>query len=368
MENKNSRFVYIVILLFILSFIPNCKKVQKGEILKENKKVILKIHAWEGYVDEYKDEFIKFMHDSLAYDVEIAFTKTTGFSSFVDFIENHDAHLVSPANDLLLPLLKRNLIKSIDTKRINNYNQINPVILETKCAEVYGLLCGVPFDFGPFAIAYNKDVMPEPNSYSVFWDEKNRKRVTIPVNYPTAVIYMTALKLGISKQEIFSLNDQQLSQIEIELNALCKTQVVEYWNENINAQNHRNFDVGTDWGIGVGIINRNYNGNWGFVIPDEGATAWVDTWAMTSNITDVDVEEVAYQFINYMISPRVQAQLARVTSYGLVNPYAARYLTSAEKVKYYLIEDEYLDDLILWQPLEDDVLRKYQELWNRVAK
>jgi len=129
---------------------------------------------------------------------------------------------------------------------------------------------------------------------------KNEAAVQKSGSYATINIYMTALMLGIPKADLFHLSDKQLILIEETLRELLKTQIAEFWEENLNPENHKKFDLGMDWGIGVKKINEEQKGNWGYVVPEEGATDWIDMWAITKNVITPEVDNVAYEFINFM--------------------------------------------------------------------
>jgi len=355
-------------LLFLIITLISCSNVNggKGGVPV---KVTLKIHAWNGYVLEYTDAFKKYALSEYGLDVNVVYTSTSGYDSNIENIRNGaKADVISPANDLLPPILEEGLIVPIDTSRLKNFKQINPVILETKCYLIDGTAYAVPFNFGPYAIAYNKDRMPEPRSYKALWDKKYRKRVSIPGEYDTINIYMTALMLGIPAEDIFNLNSRQLAAVKSKLRELCIYQVKEFWLDNLNPGSSDKIDIGMDWGIGVNRINQEHKGNWGFAIPAEGATGWVDTWSITKNAVEYDVLMAAYAWIDFMISAEIQAQMARVTSYGPVNPYAGRYLSAEEKKMYYLNYPDFVKKIILWQPLKPEVLRRYRDTWKRVKR
>jgi len=332
-------------------------------------KVTLRIHAWNGYVVEYIDEFKKFALSEHGLDVDVVYTATSGYESHVENIRaGSKADVISPSSDYLIHLMKGGLVVPIDTSRLKNFNQINPVILETGSYLIDGTAYAVPFNFGPYAIAYNKDKVHEPKSYKIFWDKRYRKRVSIPGGYDTINIYMAALMLGIPSKDIFNLTVPQLAAVESKLQELCTYQVKEFWTENLNSESRNDIDIAMDWGIGVNQINQKYKGNWGFVIPEEGATGWIDAWSITRNAVGYDVLAAAYAWIDFMISAQVQAQMARVTSYGPVNPYAGRYLSAEEKKMYYLSYPDFVKKIILWQPLKPEVLKRYRETWKRIRK
>jgi len=360
------RFLKNIILLAVLLSIISCSDGAGGKS-QAPVKVTLRIHAWNGYVVEYIDAFKKYAASEHGLDVDVVYTATSGYESHVENIAaGSKADVISPSSDYIVHLMKSGLLVPINTSHLKNFNQINPVILETGCYLVDGTVYAVPFNFGPYAIAYNKDKVPEPKSYQALWDKKYRKRVSIPGDYDTINIYMTALMLKIPAKDIFNLTGAQLVAVESKLRELCVYQVKEFWTENLNPESYKDIDIGMDWGIGVNQINQKYSGNWGFAIPEEGATGWIDAWSITKNAVEYDVLMAAYAWIDFMISAGVQAQMARVTSYGPVNPYAGRYLSAEEKKMYYLSYPDFVKKIILWQPLKPEVLKRYRETWKRI--
>lgn len=361
--------IYNICRVFLALILLSSCSDEKGDRNKSPVKVTLKIHAWSGYVLEYIDAYKKYAESEYGLLVDVIYTPTSGHESNVKNIrDGSKADIVSPSNDIILPLVREKLIVPLDTSRLKNFRQINPVILETGCYIADGTTYAVPFNFGPYAIAYNKSRVPEPRSYRVLWDRKYRKRVSIPGEYDTINIYMAALMLGIPREEIFNLNSRQLSLVESKLRELCAYQVKEYWKDNLNPESSDSIDIGMDWGIGVNKINSKTPDSWGFVIPEEGATGWIDTWSITRNAVTYDVLVAAYAWIDFMISAEIQARMARVTSYGPINPYAGRYLSAEEKKMYYLNYPDFVKKFILWQPLKPEVFKRYRETWKRIKK
>lgn len=368
MCNGKAKFRSIVPLSLLLVLGGACRS-QSGDSPREVRSVDLRIHAWNGYVDEYKEDFRRYARETHNVDVRFTVSFTSGHDSNVEnIVSGIKAHLVSPSNDIVQPLVQLNLIVPVDFRRLKNANQINPRILKSRCYYVNGKTYGVPFNFGPCIIAYNKDKVPPPRSYKVLWDPRYRKRVSMPAVYATVNVYMAALMLGFPREELFRLSDTQLAQVETALRTLCRDQVGDYWYDNLDPRSRDRVDLGIDWGIGVQKINSEYGGNWGCVIPDEGATGWVDTWAITRHVQDPLTEEMAYAWIDFMIGAQQQAHMARVTSYGPINPYAGRYLSAKEKDQFWLTEPPFMERLVLWQPLSDETYRKYQEVWRRAKQ
>ena len=328
------------------------------------RKVQITINAWEGYVEPCAAGFIAAMRERHHLEVEFVRTSATGLDSFRSHLRDHSADLVSPANDLLRTLKDEGLIRPLDPALVPNLAQVNPIILDNGYFRIDGRTWGAPFTYGPYALAYNRAKLAKPTSYEVLWDERWKGRVSVS-NYDTANIYMVALALHIPASDLFKLSDGQLARIEAKMREL-HAQVGHYWADNLEPECAKTIDLGTDWGIGVHLINSK-GGDWAMTVPNEGATAWVDNWAISSAIDPAKLPLV-HEFIDYQISARVEAEVARHTSYGPANIYATRYLTVAEKLEYHITDADYLGRLILWQPLDAATLARYQAAWKRATR
>jgi putative spermidine/putrescine transport system substrate-binding protein len=84
----------------------------------------------------------------------------------------------------------------------------------------------------------------------------------------------------------------------------------------------------------------------GYVIPTEGALAWLDCWAVTRGARN---KALAERWINYMLDKRVSAELTR--RQGLANTVQAASARDSDK-------------LIWLEPVEDDQRRA--AYWSRI--
>ncbi|WP_157237613.1 ABC transporter substrate-binding protein [Beggiatoa alba] len=328
--------------------------------------IVLKIHTWTGYVKPYEKEFQAYAKTQCHEDIQLEVTYATGLTSFVEQLTQNTADLISPANDVIEHLWQKQLIRPLDLEKIPNFRQVNPIILRHGFYRLEGQVYAAPFTFGPYALAYNKDRMQAPTSYVILWDERYRKRVSISGDFYAANIYMVALFLKIPESHLFNLSDTELSKIKNRLSLLHTTQIYRYWESNLEPNDMNELDVGMDWGVGVHMINAR-GGNWDLVIPEEGATAWVDSWVMASGIANKKID-AAYCFINFMLSATTQAQVMRQTGYGGTNLYVSRYMSVKEQIIYHVTDPDYLRRLILWQPLPTDILEKYEAIWKQATQ
>jgi Spermidine/putrescine-binding periplasmic protein len=86
----------------------------------------------------------------------------------------------------------------------------------------------------------------------------------------------------------------------------------------------------------------------GYVIPDEGALAWLDCWSMTRAAAD---PALALAWINYMLDPAVSGLLTQ--RQGLANTLTAPPENSA-------------NGHIVWiGPVEN--IQRREDLWNKIV-
>ena len=88
----------------------------------------------------------------------------------------------------------------------------------------------------------------------------------------------------------------------------------------------------------------------GYVVPREGALAWLDCWAITRQSTQI---ELATEWINYMLDPSVSRELTR--RQGLAN-------TLEEPLA--LSGDAPAGAIVWLEPVEDEARRA--QLWQRI--
>jgi putative spermidine/putrescine transport system substrate-binding protein len=89
----------------------------------------------------------------------------------------------------------------------------------------------------------------------------------------------------------------------------------------------------------------------GYVVPREGALAWLDCWAITRRSTQV---ALAAEWINYMLDPALSREFTR--RQGLAN-------TLEEPPA--LTEDVPMGPIVWLEPVEDETRRA--QLWQRIV-
>ena len=336
----------------------------------ELKPVTLRVHAWAGYAEPLLDDFRKQMAKD-GYAVTVETQTATGLEGFIQALRDGEADLISPAHDLTTTFIQHNLVQPLDRDLIPNLNQVNPLILERlgKTQEVIPYIA--PLTYGPYAMAYRVSAYAEteaPTSYRAIWDAQLHGAGAVSIaDYDTANIYMAALMLGIPKSDLFSMNEDQLQRVEAALRELHEKSTPIYWGDNLPVEQAETLTIGTDWGVGVQQINAGGGPEWRLLVPEEGATAWVDSWMLSAQCDGLE-RDIAHAFINFTLGQEMQARIARTTSYGVTNMYAVRHMTPEELERFNLTDGDYLSRLVMWQPLSEEHFAAYQALWNRVRQ
>ena len=100
----------------------------------------------------------------------------------------------------------------------------------------------------------------------------------------------------------------------------------------------------------------------GETIPRENTTGWIDHLMITADSAN---QELAYEFLEYMIEAQTQKKITDVTGYTAANPQAAQFMTPAEVKSLHLDDvDHYQKRLDFWQNVPRRA--KYNEIWNEV--
>jgi spermidine/putrescine-binding protein len=97
------------------------------------------------------------------------------------------------------------------------------------------------------------------------------------------------------------------------------------------------------------------------VIPDEGATGWIDRLMV---VADSQNKELAQLYLDYVTQPKTMALVAEVTNYNVANPKAVEHMPEDLKKLFPADLDAYFKRLNFWQHVKNR--KGYNEIWNEV--
>nr|WP_075573515.1 spermidine/putrescine ABC transporter substrate-binding protein [Ezakiella massiliensis] len=265
--------------------------------------------------------------------------------------------VIFPSDYMVERLVSQDLVQKLDKDKIENYKYIDDYYLNRDFDPNNDF--SLPYMAGTVGIVYNAEKYPEGiHKWADLWDEKYERDVVL--YYSQRDVLMVALKkLG------YSMNTQNPDELEAAKTELImqKPLIYGYLGDEI-----KDILVAEDANIGVvysgdaGIITS-LNDDFKYSIPKEGTNLWIDLMAIPKSAQN---PELAYEFINFLLRPDIQARNAEYLQYSTISSEAKK-----------MLPDEIKNNPALYPPEEDlkntevftdptDVIELYDRIWTEV--
>lgn len=265
--------------------------------------------------------------------------------------------VIFPSDYMVERLVSQDLVQKLDKDKIENYKYIDDYYLNRDFDPNNDF--SLPYMAGTVGIVYNAEKYPEGiHKWADLWDEKYERDVVL--YYSQRDVLMVALKkLG------YSMNTQNLAELEAAKTELImqKPLIYGYLGDEI-----KDILVAEDANIGVvysgdaGVI-MSLNDDFKYSIPKEGTNLWIDLMAIPKSAQN---PELAYEFINFLLRPDIQARNAEYLQYSTISSEAKK-----------MLPDEIKNNPALYPPEEDlkntevftdptDVIELYDRIWTEV--
>lgn len=245
-----------------------------------------------------------------------------------------------------------NLLAPLDLARLPNTRKQLPRF--QALASIGGLTSGgkayaIPFTYSSMGLIYDrKQVAVAPRTMRELWSPRYRGKV-LDFNSAQHNFSFTALALGYPHP--FQLDPTEMRTIAHKLVDLRRNLLTYYTlPEEATAFfiQHKVALMFGNYGTQQVELLRRAGADVGYVIPDEGALAWLDCWSMTRAAAD---PPLALAWINYMLEPDVSALLTQ--RQGLANTLTAP-VESSDSAR------------IVWiGPVEN--IQRREDLWARIV-
>jgi putative spermidine/putrescine transport system substrate-binding protein len=310
----------------------------------------LRVLAWPGYADP---DIVKTFEQRTNSKVEVTYIdsdldlwKKIALNNAQDF----DVFAVNTAE--LQRYIRKNLVVGIAIEALPNLARQRPRFrdLRTIPGIVHGgAVYAIPYTYSEMGLIYDRQqFQPAPDSIAALWDERYRGKV-IAYNGGTHNFSLAAQVLGLKspfklEAEHWPLAVERLIALRRNVTgfytqpdesvALFKSRHAALLFANYGKQQLQLFKTA---GIDVG-----------YAIPEEGALAWLDCWAMTRSASN---PRLASAWINYLLENEPSRVLT--ARQGLANT------TSAS------VEDRAGDRLRWLEPVESEERRNL--LWSRIV-
>lgn len=252
------------------------------------------------------------------------------------------------------------LVQPIDLDRLENADQLSEELLAEPDLTHDGELYGVPWVWGSTSLAYNTEEFPDGiDSWEALWDPANEGEVAFFDDAATAV--MTAALYAGEDPYDPDLEVVRETLLDLKGNTQLFWSSADDWlrgfeSGSVTLGNLWSGLAGTQLGEGDPI---------GYTIPEEGAVGWLDTFAI---VADAPNEDLAYEFIDWMISAEFQTGWAEDTERSSPAPANATVHPNLDPEVANRIQSDpaVLDSLTVQRGIPQDVLQSWTELWQEV--
>ncbi|MCR9140192.1 MAG: ABC transporter substrate-binding protein [Alphaproteobacteria bacterium] len=319
----------------------------------------LNVLTWEGYSD---DSFIA------------AFSEASGCQVNATYVGSNDDFapklaagggvydLITPSIDTTQLMIDAGFVEPIDTSKISEWDNIYPKFLNQDGIQEGGDYYGMPYTWGSIPFMYRNDKFETPpTSLASLFSSDLEGRISLWDD--KSALYVAARMAG--NMDIYNMSDADLEAAQAKL-IEQKPLVRKYWataGELVDLYAGGEVWISNTWGGYQSALLAEQGIEVTEFIPEEGAEGWMDSWMIVKGSPNQDC---AYKFLNMQISEQGQCGVANVNGYSVANPVAAKACMSAEQFSALHQDDpDYLDSLLLWQPLGER-LEAYTNAWNAV--
>ncbi|NVK37331.1 MAG: extracellular solute-binding protein [Gammaproteobacteria bacterium] len=275
----------------------------------------LRVLNWGEYIDP---DVLKEFEQANNVTIEYAEFNSVDEFSEMFFNPNNKYDVIFPASAMIRIMAENDLIIPLDKKRFTNFSSLNSVVMQGLELLDNGNVYSIPYMWGTTGIGLNVNAVkklgidPGNHSWGLLFDSAYRKKLKqcgIGLVNERDEIFAAALKyLG------YSVNTSSKAELEAaglllketiaDINYLHTTQYTDDLKDNKIC-----LGVGYSGDILTEVAE---NQNLEYIIPKEGAAMWIDIMAIPKNAPNQDL---AYTFIDYMMSAKVSARNSNYTAY-----------------------------------------------------
>ncbi|MEZ0067651.1 putative spermidine/putrescine transport system substrate-binding protein [Streptacidiphilus sp. MAP12-20] len=310
------------------------------------------IVAWAGYVE--------YGQDSKTVDWVTPFTQQTGCKvnlkvagtsdEMVALMKTGQYDTVSASGDATLRLIAGGDVAPVNTTLVPNYASIYPGLKNQPWNSVAGTSYGIPHGRGANLLMYNKTkVSPAPTSWGAVFDPSSPYAGHItayddPIYIADAALYLMKTQPSLGIKNPYALTADQLAKVVALLKAQKKN-INSYWSDYTKEQaafDSGDFWLGTTWEVIAQAVAADGKVKTDAILPSEGSTGWSDTWMVSAHAQHPNC---AYQWMNYIVSPSANAQVAEYFGEAPANSLACAQI----KDNPHFCADYHADDESWWK-------------------
>ncbi|MFL6162345.1 MAG: ABC transporter substrate-binding protein [Jatrophihabitantaceae bacterium] len=277
----------------------------------------LNIIVWAGYAEsgtnDPKVDWVHPFQKQTGCNVNVKIGNTS--DEMVQLMKTGQYDGVSASGDATLRLIYGGDVAPVNTSLVPNYATISSFLKNGKWNSVAGQMYGIPHGWGANLLMWNPTKLAaEQDSWAAVFTDASKYKGTVtaydsPIYIADAALYLMATQPSLGIKDPYSLTSAQLD-AAVTLLKQQKSNIGEYWadyTKAVQAFESGTSVVGTTWQVIANTINTDGKVKVDTVLPKEGATGWSDTWMISAKAKHPNC---MYQWMNYIVSPEVNAQVA----------------------------------------------------------
>lgn len=274
-----------------------------------------------------------------------------------------DLDMVNPSISEMRQFIEADLLQPLDLSKLSNAARMYPVFANIPATRgPDGQVYGIPYLWGANPIVYREDRIEGAPDYSSLFDERYAGQISMR-DYPLEAIAIAGIYVGVPREELFSMNAEQLAAAKAALVAQKKL-VRSYWQsigDLINQFATGEVDLAFSWRAPFDALKDQLP--MAMARPAPGIFGWCDCFALPVQTTDAK-RDAAYRFADYLLGP----------DYAMAAAMDGNYATSTDVIRDSLSEDQrvdlFIDDLavmdsFLW-PTKPDNYGEWVQIWAEV--
>ena len=315
---------------------------------------ILNVYNWTGYMPpQVLKEF------TAKTGIEVNASSFDGNETLFAKLANSNNHsgydIVVPSSDYVTRMRDLGMLQKIDHSRLTHLANISPSLLN-KPFDPHNQY-SLPYLWGITGIVINRIYFPhlQIHTWSDLWLPTLKNQVLM-LDSATEPFEIALKVLGYSPN---SENPQQIKAAYEKLITLLPN--IKVFNITAPQSILGNGDVS------IGVV---YNGDafpmlqlnkhLDFIFPKDGAFAWIDNMVIPKNAPHLNN---AYQFINFVMQPKIAAQISNYAGYSSPNQAAIKLLPKAMRDSKILYPSKAILDKATFEKDKGEADGLYQHYW-----